>query len=252
MRRIVGTIAVLLLLVYGGACLALYLAQDRLLYYPVPTRAAMPALVLDRPGARVLASVRDADSPEAVVYFGGNAEDASQAIDGLARAWPSAAIYALHYRGYGGSTGRPRERDLVADAAALVERVRTRHPRVTLVGRSLGSGIAVQVAARAPVRRVVLVTPYESIAGLGAARFPWVPVRWLMRDRYASGDDAPRVHAPVTVIAAANDTVVPPWSTARLLARFRPGVAHAALLDGRDHVDVVDDPRYVQALRDAR
>lgn len=253
LRPLLATLAALALLGYAGVCLLLYLAQDRLLYYPVPTRAvALPTLVLERPGARVLASVRESASPEAVVYFGGNAEDVSQAVDTLAAGRPGAAVYVLHYRGYGDSGGRPRERDLVGDALALVARVRERHPEITVVGRSLGSGVAVQVAAQVPVRRVVLVTPYDSIAGLGAAQFPWAPVRWLMRDHYDSGRYAPRITAPVTVIAASDDTVVPPWSTARLLARFRPGIAHRVVIAGRDHVDLAADPAYLQALRAAR
>lgn len=251
-RRVLAAVAGVAVAAYLAICALLFAAQDRLLYFPVPGRAVdAPLLALARPGARVNVSTRNADAAEAVVYFGGNAEDTSAALDTLARAWPDRALYALHYRGYGGSEGRPRETDLVGDAQALARLVQARHRSLILVGRSLGSGIALQVAADVHPRRLLLVTPYASIAGLGAAQFPWVPVRLLMRDRYDSAAVAPRIDVPTTIIAAADDTVVPPWSTRQLLAAFRPGVAHAVVLDRTGHNDVDVDPRYVHALRAA-
>jgi pimeloyl-ACP methyl ester carboxylesterase len=72
-------------------------------------------------------------------------------------------LYLLHYPGYGGAAGRPSETALVADALALFDQVAARHPRVTVIGRSLGSGVAIQVASARPVERLVLVTPYDSL-----------------------------------------------------------------------------------------
>jgi pimeloyl-ACP methyl ester carboxylesterase len=114
----------------------------------------------------------------------------------LSVAFPDRAIYLLHYRGYGGSSGTPSEKALFADALTLFDEVRTKHSSVDVVGRSLGSGVAVYVASLRPVARLVLVTPFDSLEGLAALRFPYVPVKWLLRDKFESWRFAPQVTAP--------------------------------------------------------
>ena len=103
----------------------------------------------------VLVSTRPADGPDAVVYFGGNAEDVSLDLPDLSSAFPNAAIYLLHYPGYGGSGGHPTEKSIVAAAFILFDAVYPRHAKVTLIGRSLGTGVAIQVASQRPVTRLV-------------------------------------------------------------------------------------------------
>lgn len=80
----------------------------------------------------------------------------------------------------------PSEVALVADALALFDRVYAEHPHVVVGGRSLGSGVAVHVASLRPVARLVLVTPYDSLYGIAARQFPYVPVRWLLWDTFES------------------------------------------------------------------
>src|SRR5690606_2752171 len=120
-------------------------------------------------------------SSRAVLYFGGNAEDVSRSIALLSRAFPGAAIYAIHYRSYGGSSGTPSESSLVADAMGLFNRVAETHPLITIVGRSLGTGIAIQVAASRQIERLVLVTPFNSMAELAAEHFKLFPVQLILR-----------------------------------------------------------------------
>ena len=111
------------LLLYAAACLLLYLFQRSLLYFPQPARVLAPALALSVPGAELQVSVRVQAGPRAVLYFGGNAEDVSSSLAELAANFPEHAVYAMHYRGYGGSTGKPTEAALHGDAIALFDRV---------------------------------------------------------------------------------------------------------------------------------
>jgi pimeloyl-ACP methyl ester carboxylesterase len=127
---------------------------------------------------------------------------------------------------------------LIADALALFEHVRAKHPQVTLVGRSLGSGIATRLASMKAVERLVLVTPYDSMAGAASHHFPWLPVRLLLRDRYDSASYAPQVNAPTTILAAARDEVIPLSSSEALYRRFRPGVATYHVVPGVGHNDI--------------
>jgi pimeloyl-ACP methyl ester carboxylesterase len=195
-------------------------------------------------GPRVLVSVRESEGATAIVYYGGNAEDVSASLPKFEQAFPTHALYLLHYRGYGGSEGEPSEANLLDDALALFDYARRRHARVIVVGRSLGSGIAVHVASVRRVARLVLVTPYDSMVGIASGQYPYFPVSLILRDRYESWRYAPRVRAPTRIIVADADEVIPRASSEALLQRFAPGIARMDVLPG-NHSSVTTDPRYL-------
>ena len=238
------------LAMYLAACAYLYFQQRQLLYYPQATRPADAASSrpLHAQGPRVLVSYREHDGPQAVVYFGGNAEDVSRSLPTLAAAFPGQALYLLHYRGYGGSEGSPSEAALLQDALELFDQARARHARVTLVGRSLGSGLAVHVASKRPAAKLVLVTPYDSIVGIAVQQYPFMPVSLLLEDRYESFRYAPRVLVPTHIIAAGQDRIIPRASTEQLLRRFAPGVARMTVVPGAGHNSISQDPHYLELL----
>ena len=244
-----GCLALLYLLV----CAAFFFGQRAFIYFPVADRdASVPAFTLTRDGVDLQVSTHASGSPQAVVYFGGNAEDVSRAVPGLRDAFGDAAIYALHYRGYGGSEGMPTERALVDDGLALVEHVAARHPHVVVVGRSLGSGVAVQVARRRPPARLVLVTPFDSMAALARRHYPWLPTAPILRERYPSIEHAPSITAPTTLVVAGRDVIVPPAHARALLEAFPDGVAEAVLIADAGHNDVDAASGYGAALRGGR
>jgi pimeloyl-ACP methyl ester carboxylesterase len=246
MRRAVITALAVVALAYVGVCALLFALQRSMIYYPQPRAGAAATRIATLPieGGSVLVTVRPHVGPGAVLYFGGNAEDVSGSVEGLAQAFPDHALYLLHYRGYGGSAGSPSEEALFADAAALFDLAHAEHAEIVAIGRSLGSGVAVHLASVRPVTRLVLVTPYDSLQGLAEAQYPWVPVRWLLRDRFESWRYAPQVTVPTQVIAAEHDAVVPRASTEALLARFRPGIAAYRVLPGTAHDSVSAHPAY--------
>lgn len=247
--------SMLVLLAIAGAaylalCAALFVFQRALIYFPQPRSAGSSANQLSLPTAagKVLVSTRAHEGPNALLYFGGNAEDVSFSLPGLSTAFPEHALYLLHYRGYGGSAGTPSETALVEDGLALFDEVCARHPRIVVVGRSLGSGVAVQIASQRPVARLVLVTPFDSLEDLAASHYPIFPVRWLLRDTYRSSDFAPRVTAPTTIIAAEYDEVIPRASAELLRTRFRKGIARYEVLPGTGHNTIEQSPQYWAVL----
>lgn len=253
MKQVVYVILSIALIGYAGLCAAMYVFQRSFIYYPQPraVTAAESTLKLPVNGAEVVVTVRNLEGPRAIVYFGGNGEDVSQNLDYYVKAFPDQALYLMHYRGYGGSTGRPTEKANVADGLALFEKVHALHPDVTIVGRSLGSGVAVQVASRVAASRLVLITPYDSIVELGAQTFPMLPVHWLMVDTYESGKFAPRIRIPTTIIAAENDEQIPYASTEKLLSRFHPGIAKMTVIEGAGHNDLERNKKYRETLQAA-
>lgn len=188
--------------------------------------------------------------PDAVVYFGGNAEDVSLNLPDFRAAFPGQALFLMHYRGYGGSAGSPSEEGLFADGVALLDSVLAAHRRVTLIGRSLGSGVAVRLAAARPVSRLVLVTPYDSILGVAQERFAWFPVRWLLRDKYESWRYAPSISAPVLLLAAEHDEVISRASTELLRTRFRLGNAEYLVIPDTGHNTISQSATYWKRLRE--
>ena len=253
MQRTLYIVISVVLVGYAGLCAAMYFFQRSLLYYPQPraVTAGESTMTLPVDGAEVIVTVLPHDGPKAIVYFGGNAEDVSQNLESYAKAFPEHALYLMHYRGYGGSTGRPTEKDNVADAIALMRKVRAVHPEVAIFGRSLGSGVAVQLASRIEASRLVLITPYDSIVEIGARMYPFMPVRWLMLDTYESGKFAPGVKIPTTIIEAENDEEIPHASTQKLLGRFASGVATMTLIEGVGHNDLGKNKKYHETLQAA-
>lgn len=252
MRTLLGLFALVAGL-YLAACLMLFLFQRNLLYFPQPRAVQAPenTLELAVPEGRLVVTVRPRPGAQALLYFGGNGEDVSQNLEQLAGAFPDRALYLMHYPGYGGSSGEPSEALILRDAALLYAHIRDRHEQVAVVGRSLGSGVAVQLASQRPVSRLVLITPYDSIENVAAGRFPWAPVRWLLKDRYRSAAVAGALRVPTLLMLAGNDQLIPRDSSERLATAFAPGVARLEVLAGAGHNDISLHPRYLALLVEA-
>jgi pimeloyl-ACP methyl ester carboxylesterase len=224
-----------LALAYGGLCLLMAVAQRSFIYFPQPAADPSNQLELLVDGTRVRVAQRSHRGPRALIYFGGNAEDVSLTRAELAALLPETALYLLHYRGYGGSEGRPSEVAIRADAQALFAHVAQRHSSITVVGRSLGTGPAVHLAASRPVQRLVLLVPFDSLLAVARHAMPWLPVDLLLRDRWDAAAEAPRVQAPTILVAAANDLVVPARHARALQRAFSPGVAELRVVPELDH-----------------
>lgn len=238
------------LLVYLSLCAWLYATQRSQIYFPTPESShpgAQP-LWIERGGERIKVWAVPRSGPRALIYFGGNADDSAWHIDPLSRALPEHSLYLVNYRGYGGSSGKPTEAGLVADALAVFDYVRTRQPRIAVMGRSLGSGVAVQLAAARPVERLVLVTPYDSLVNVARSYFAWLPVGLLLRDRYDSAARAVEVSAPVLVVIAGSDEIIPRARSDALAGAFGAGQAEVIVVDEARHNTLDTFPGFLGAV----
>jgi fermentation-respiration switch protein FrsA (DUF1100 family) len=129
-------------------------------------------------------------------------------------------VVALSYRGYAGSSGHPSEQGLLRDAAAAYAFTSARYgaDRIVVWGFSLGSGVAVALAAEQPVGRLILEAPYTSIADVAASVFPIFPVRLVMKDPFRSDERIARVTAPLLIMHGARDRTIPLAFGERLFA----------------------------------
>ncbi len=244
-------LVIIFVVVYFAICATLFFAQRKLLYFPqprsLPDHATKIELKIDD-GALVI-TTSEHSGERALIYFGGNGEDVNYNLPMLSSAFPDRAIYLMNYRGYGGSSGKPCETAIIADAFRLFDLVHSDHNNVLLIGRSLGSGVAVHVASERPVERMILVTPYNSIEELAASEFSFFPVSLILQDKYESWKYAPNVTTPTLLIQAGNDEVIPAESTMKLFKSFHNGVASIKVVDGAGHNNISQYPEYVQLLQ---
>jgi pimeloyl-ACP methyl ester carboxylesterase len=250
LRKVLLSLLTAVVVLYAAVCVVLVVYQRSLIYFPQPNanRAAITPMPLETPAGTMTVLTRPCPGQDAVLYFGGNGEDVSLDMPDLAGAFPTHSIYLLNYPGYGSSGGKPSEKAIMDAAFALFDRVHASHQNVVVIGRSLGTGVAVQLAAARPVSRLVLVTPFDSFADPAAAAYPYFPVRLLLRDKFESWRYAPQVTAPTRIIAAADDEIIPRASTQRLLTRFKPGVATYTVLPNANHNSISDNPDYWHLL----
>ena len=148
----------------------------------------------------------------------------------------------LSYRGYGGSEGSPSEAGFHMDADAahdwlLAQGVAS--DRLALVGESLGTGVAVRLAADRPVGALLLEAPYTSVADVAARRYSWAPVHWLIRDPFPSLDRIPRVTAPLLVQHGTEDSRIPVEMAKTLFAAAQDARSKEIILwPGLDHLQL--------------
>ena len=232
-------------------CAWMYATQRSQLYFPTPASDAMQAEAwwFDGAGERIKVWVVARPGPTALLYFGGNAEDVAGTVDDFAVAVPDRSLYFVNYRGYGGSSGQPSESGLRADALAIYDALRRDGRDVAVMGRSLGSGVAVQLAAARPVERLVLVTAFDSLVEVAHTHFPWLPVRLLLRDRYESALRAPDVRARVLAVIAMDDEIIPRASSNALAAAFPPEQVEVVVIPGVGHNTLDLSSAYLESVR---
>ncbi|WP_456430922.1 alpha/beta hydrolase [Nitratifractor sp.] len=234
-------------LLYGGMLGYLYLFQRRILFRPSRRTPPKEGFDLDTPEGILHVEVRNPGHEAALVYFPGNTESYWEDPDTLAKAFANRTIYFLHYPGYGASGGSPSMEALYRGALRLYDAIASRHRRIDLVGRSLGSAVAVYLASRRPVSRLVLITPFSSILSLARRRYPCMPVRLLLKDPFPSLGYAGRVHAPVLILLAERDRTVPHAESFRL-ARAFPGTVRIVTIPGSDHTTIVEIPQSYETI----
>ena len=217
---------------YAVAALGMYVFQRKLQYHAenkgltpdsVGVVGASVETLTTNDGEKIIVWYAPAaKSRPTILYFHGNAGEIGDRplrfnyyhSRGLGVAYVS-------YRGYGGSTGSPTEEGLITDANTAYDWLIAKGiapQNIALLGESLGSGVAVQIAAKKQVGSVALNAPYTSTADVAARIYWWLPVRLLMKDQYRSVDFIARMKAPLLVVHGDQDTLIPLEFGKRLFA----------------------------------
>jgi uncharacterized protein len=245
------------LVIIGGALL--YFFQDTLIFFPQPIPPsnrepfAAHALTLVHEGRQLhgwYVPGAVSEHRPLVVYYGGNAEEVSGNLWDLARLEAGAFLF-MNYRGYGDSQGKPSQKNLCRDALYILDTLAGREAiplnHVVLMGRSLGSGVAVYVAAQRRVRGVILVTPFDSLLNVARHHYPVLPVKFLLKHPFDSAALAPGIKTPALVLIGRQDNIIPNQRSARL-AQLWGGTVDTVVLDGVGHNDIQLNHHYWEAI----
>jgi pimeloyl-ACP methyl ester carboxylesterase len=258
---VAGSILKVVLGVALALPLVLYFLQDQLIFYPqrlpeerraLIERQAESVFIRAADGTRVHAwHLKGAPGAPLVLYFGGNAEEVSWMIARATQHTPGAGWLLVDYRGYGASEGAPSERALTADGLEWYDYAKEKldAQRIVLFGRSLGSGVAVHIAAARAVAGVIVVAPYDSLVQLAKRYYPFLPVSWMLKHPFDSVQRAPHISAPLLCLVAQYDEVIPVVHSRRLYDAWKGKKRWVELL-GAGHNSTDDAPVFWDAIRE--
>lgn len=242
-----------IVVVYVGFVAAMYIFQRSFLYHPHsgvmdPTHYGLNAVerveIVAADGIPLVAWYGKAKAGlPTILYLHGNGGHIGHRA-GKVRPYLDAGfgVLQLSYRGYGANPGSPSEEGLYLDGRAALEFLNARKVplfRTVIYGESLGSGVAVELAQDKGIAAMVLEAPFTSMTDMAASRFPFIPTRYLLKDRYESNSKISKLRAPLLVIHGARDAVVP-LESGRELYALAPDDKRMKVYDRGRHNDLYD------------
>jgi hypothetical protein len=258
---------VIILAAFLIVVLFFYFNQDKLIFFPQPISQETIAEISKEPenienikintqdgnmlSGWLVKSSKLKKSP-LVIYFGGNAEEVSHMIreSDKFNEW---SLSLINYRGYGLSSGRPSEINLFDDAAAIYDYYARRedidNKKIVVMGRSLGSGVAVYLGTNRPVEGVILVTPYDSMTNLARSNYPFLPVSLILKHRFDSISRAQEIRIPMLALVAGNDTTIPPVHAKHLVDKWG-GKSTMKIIEGANHNSISSSEDYWDYIKD--
>jgi fermentation-respiration switch protein FrsA (DUF1100 family) len=250
----------LLIVAYVVFALLLRWREPSMIYYPTrPIEATPPryeeVYLTTSDGEKIHGWFVPASSPFTILFFHGNAGNISHRLDKLDIFRELGAnVFIIDYRGYGRSTGKPTEQGTYRDAEAAYEyltKTRRLSPKTIIVyGESLGSAVAVELATRVPVGGVIMEEPFTSVGDVGRKMFPFMPVQFLVKNKYDTLSKIGRINAPLLIFHSRGDEIFPFEYAERLLSAAKEPKCLVELTGNHNDAFYVSLPAYRQGLRE--
>lgn len=253
MKRLLKLLLVTVGSCYLALCVMLFVVQRKLIF-PAPVelfKVSDGMQRVDVPSATFFLWKNVPGDGPVVVHFHGNGEQVGY-LGWLAQAWAKrgASFVAVEYPGYPGTEGAPSEEAIVSASEAALQHLsgvlKVDRARLVLEGQSIGTGVAVELAARGWGTKLVLISPYTTLPDVAAKAFWWVPVRLLLRDRFDSASKAPGLKVPTLIVHGTRDEVVP-FELGEALSKLIAGAKFVAV-EGAHHNDVLDQEAVLAAI----
>ncbi len=233
----------LILYFLGGVYL--YLFQRSFIYFPtkeVKHNGFVENMKIENENIKII--VLNKNKENAILYFGGRSESVAQNITNFTKNFPHHTIYLVNYRAYGGSTGIPNEKNLYNDAIYIYKNIAKRHKNISLIGRSLGTGIATYLASNVKIKKMVLVTPYDSILNMAKDKYPFYPITYILKDQYNSIERVSNIIIPTMIFLASSDETINTRYSNNLIKEFNPLNLSVKTIKESGHKNIIKKEEY--------
>jgi pimeloyl-ACP methyl ester carboxylesterase len=251
MRKKLTSILLGLSLIYLGTGFLLFIKQRDFLYFPVPSiKHSFDEETFNIAKESIKVTVLNKGRKKAIIYFGGNAESVDYNAYDFSRIFQQHTVYLVKYRGYGGSTGRPEEKAIYSDALHIFDKIKSKYAAVSIIGRSLGSGVATLLASKRNIDKLILITPFDSIENVAQKLYLIYPMSLLLKDKYDSVGRISSITAKTLVIAAEKDQIIDAEHTKRLVNAFPALQITYEVLENTDHNTVSNSEKYYVLLKE--
>ncbi len=250
MKKILIYLIKLLLLAYITFGILLFINQRDLLYAPTDKiKYIFNEIVFHNDQESINVIVVNDEKAKAILYFGGNGDTVARSAFAFDRFFPKHTVYLVNYRGYGGSSGKPSEKGIYSDALTIFDQIRSKHSDISVLGRSLGSGVATYLASKREFEKLVLITPYDSVQSMAQERFPMYPMSILLKDKYDSVARVKDIEAKTLVLIAEKDSVITMKHSQKLIDAFPASKVNVKIIKGVGHNNILNDERYYHILQ---
>ncbi len=250
MKKNINSIFLLLLRIYVLVGIFLYIIQDSFLYFPPQQFDVLyKKRVFINEGESISTTVLNFRQKQAIIYFGGNAENVDYNINNFKKMFKEYTVYLVKYRGYGASSSKATEKALYSDALSIYDTLEDNYHTISVIGRSLGSGVATYLASKREISKLALITPFDSIESIAQEMFPIYPMSLLLRDKYKSIDRVNNITANTLILMAENDKTVTSQHTKNLANKFPASQVHVEIIRNEDHNSISNNTHYNSLLQ---
>jgi len=179
-----------------------------------------------------------------VLYFSGNANNVLEFLDNIATKIKNFNFIGFNYPGYAGSQGKPCERCILNYAIQIFDKYK---PDI-LIGRSLGTAVATYVSSKREIQKLILITPFDSIEHIAKIKYPFLPVSLMLKHKFKEIDWIKKVKAPVYVILAENENLIPKKCVENLLKNI-PNLKSVKVIKNATHGNILQNEETIDVLK---
>jgi len=246
----ISTIIFTFLIIYILIGTYLYVKQRNYLYFETPiSDHAFEEKIFINNGIEIKTTVLNQDNKNSIIYFGGNSEIAEYSAECFHQFFPDHTIYLVKYRGYSGTQGLATEKNLYSDALHIFDTIKPNYKKISIIGRSLGSGIATYLASKREIQSLTLVTPFDSVQKVAQKKFPIYPMAILLKEKYNSIQRVKDIKAKTLIITAQYDKVVKHKHTKRLFDKFPSSQVILKMIQDTDHDSISSTKEYYVVIK---
>ncbi|MCK5760731.1 MAG: alpha/beta hydrolase [Candidatus Delongbacteria bacterium] len=237
--------------IYIIFALLLYFMQRKLLYLPQEGSQNVDATEIEfKNGDIVLRGwIVNEGKDKAMLYYGGNAETIDTNIAFYRENFPDYTLYLINYRGFGKSDGDPTEENLFNDALFIYDQISSKHKKISLIGRSLGTGIAVYVASKRKVDKLVLITPFDSILNAARQTYKIFPFSFLLKDKYESINYVKDIKSKTLFLIAEKDRIIKYSLSMNLYEAFSKDMVELKIVKDAGHNTISHYPEFSETMK---